>query len=53
MFCGKNHTGYSFLRGLLEGELTEEKQVFDLNPEHFHGIYGHVLKSDICLEAGG
>ena len=53
VFCGKHHPGYSFLRGLLEGEPTEEKAVFDLNPEHFHGFYGHVLQSDICVEAGG
>ena len=53
VFCGKNHPGYSFFRGLFEGEPTEKKNVFDLNPEHFHGFYGHVLQSDVCVKDGG
>jgi hypothetical protein len=41
-------------RGLLEGVPSGEKTVlFDLNPEHFHGFYGHVLQSDVCVEVGG
>lgn len=53
VFCGKHHPGYSFLRRLLEGEQREEMAVFDLNTEDFNGFYGHVLPSDICVEAGG
>lgn len=49
LYIGKNHTGYSFLLGLYEGDRNFSKEI-NLVPKFFGGIGGRILLSEQVVE---
>ena len=53
IYISKQHKGHDLLRGFYEGGDVSAKTEFDLNPEHFHGVAGKILLTQVCVETAG